>query len=270
MKISGCDNPKRVGDVIFIHGLMGHPWDTWQSGKGEKDNFWPAWLGEELPELGIWSLGYEIEPLAWQGDTLPLVERAINILALFDAYNIGDRPLMFITHSMGGLLAKQMLHHAFDFGTARWQAIVQQTQGIVYLSTPHSGTDLTSWVQYIGTLVGNSINFPELESTHSQLRELNLLYRHHQYLSKIPVEVYCETQKTGDILVVNETIADPGIPGVQPIAIDENHISICRPAAKDSLVYKRVKQFIEQQLQINSQPQLLETIPTNHISTTFH
>jgi hypothetical protein len=30
------------------------------------------------------------------------------------------------------------------------------------------------------------------------------------------------------VLVVNETSADPGLPGVVPIPLDETHISICK------------------------------------------
>jgi len=270
MKISGCDNPNRVGDVIFIHGLMGHPYDTWHRGKGDNEDFWPAWLGEELPELGIWSLGYEIEPLACKGNSMPLVERATSILTLLDAYDVGDRPLIFITHSMGGLLLKQMLHHAYDFGSQRWKAIVEQTQGIVYLSTPHSNVDFTNWMNYIGSLLGNAVNIEELESNHLQLRELNSLYRHHPHLSKIPIEVYCEQLHTYGILIVSETSADPGISGVKPIPLDENHISISRPASKESLLYLRVKRFIRQQIALDSKPLLLETTNTDQRSDRFY
>jgi len=257
-KISGCDNPARVGDIIFIHGLMGHPRETWQHTQGDNNDFWPAWLGEELPNLGIWSLGYEVEPFAWKGNTMPLVDRATNILALLDTYDIGDRPLIFITHSMGGLLVKQMLRHACDFGSARWKAIVEQTTGIVYLSTPHSGADLANWVKYIGGIVGSSVSVKELEAQHPRLRELNLLYRNHERLSKIPIEVYCEKLKTYGILVVNETSADPGISGVIPIPMDEDHISICRPKSKESFLYLRVKRFIREQIKTPLQPLLPE------------
>jgi hypothetical protein len=47
------------------------------------------------------------------------------------------------------------------------------------------------------------------------------------------------------ILVVNETTADPGIVGVIPIPVDENHVSICKPASKDSQIYRRVKRLVE-------------------------
>jgi len=66
IEISGCDNPSRQGDVIFVHGLGGTARGTWHpQEKQDDDNFWCAWLGEDLPDVGIWSLGYEVEPFRW-------------------------------------------------------------------------------------------------------------------------------------------------------------------------------------------------------------
>ncbi|WP_265278111.1 esterase/lipase family protein [Nostoc sp. KVJ3] len=249
LKISGCDNLSRIGDVIFVHGLGGNPRGTWHpQGKGNDDNFWPSWLGSDFPDLGIWSLGYDVEPFKWKGSTMPLVDRATNSLAILDSYDIGSRPLLFITHSMGGLLVKQMLRHALDFGDPKWKKIVEQTKGIVFLSTPHSGSDLANWVKYIGGFLLPSISVEELEAHHARLRELNNVYRNHDILSQISIEVYCEKLKTSGIMVVNETSADPGIKNVIPIPVDCDHLSICRPNSSDDLIYRRVKRFITERL----------------------
>ena len=244
--ILGCTNVNRSGDVIFIHGLGGNARSTWHPKEMQDDNeFWPVWLGLERPDLGIWSLGYEVEPFAWKGSTMPLVDRATNTLALMEIDDIGKRPVLFITHSMGGLLVKQMLRHAHDFGLQQWKAIVEQTRGIVFLSTPHSGSDIANWVRYISKLLQATVSVEELEANHSRLRELNLLYRNHENLKNIKMQVYCEKRQISGIMVVDETSADPGIPGVIPIPMDEDHISICRPQSKESLIYRRTKRFIE-------------------------
>lgn len=248
-KVSNCDNPGCRGDVIFMHGLGGDALGTWHP-RGEKDSedSWLYWLSQDIPDVAIWSLGYEAEPFAWRGSTMPLVDRAINTLALLDADAIGTRPLIFITHSLGGLLVKQMLRHAMDFSELRWRAMVEQTKGIVFLSTPHSGSDLANWVKYIGSILGTTVSVDELAAHHSRLRELNILYRNHEKLSQIPMQIYYEKKKTQGVLVVNETSADPGIKGVIPIPMDDNHLSICRPHSRESLIYKLVKRFISDYL----------------------
>jgi predicted alpha/beta hydrolase family esterase len=244
-RISKCDNFVCKGEVIFVHGLGGDAFGTWHPrGKQDSQDSWLFWLSQDMPDIQIWSLEYEAEPFAWRGNTMPLVDRATNTLALLDIDDIGERPLVFITHSLGGLLVKQMLRHAIDFGEPRWKAIAEQTKGIVFLSTPHSGSDLANWVNYIGGVLRTTVNVDELEAHHSRLRELNILYRNHEKLSQIPMQVYCEKKKTKGVLVVNETSADPGIKGVTPIPMDEDHLSICRPSSRENQVYRRIKRFI--------------------------
>lgn len=247
IEIAGCDNPDRWGDVIFVHGLGGHARGTWHpQEKHDDNNFWPAWLGEDLKNVGIWSLGYEVEPFRWKGNSMPLADRATNILDLLDSYGIGDRPMIFITHSLGGLLVKQMLRNARDYG--KWSAIASQTKGIVFLSTPHSGSDMASWIKHIGGILRTTVSVEELEAHHSRLRELNLLYRNDEQFSQVPMLIYCETRPTGPILVVNQTSADPGIKGVIPVPMDFDHISICKVADKNSQIYRQIQRFIEKNL----------------------
>ena len=244
IEISGCRNPQRIGDVIFVHGLGGSARSTWHPQEKDNDNnFWPAWLGEDLLDVGIWSLGYEVEPFRWKGNSMPLADRATNILDLLDSYGIGARSLIFITHSLGGLLVKQMLRNARDFG--KWQAITFQTKGIVFLSTPHSGSDMASWINHIGGILQTTVSVEELEAHHSRLRELILLYRNDVQFSQIPMLVYYEGRPTKGIVVVNQTSADPGIKGVIPVQMDLDHISICKVRDKHSQIYRQVKRFVK-------------------------
>lgn len=265
IEIAACNNPSRQGDVIFVHGLGGTARGTWHpQEKQDDDNFWCAWLGEDLSDVGIWSLGYEVEPFRWKGNSMPLSDRATNSLDLLDSYEIGDRPIIFITHSMGGLLVKQMLRNARDFG--KWSAIASQTRGIVFLSTPHSGSDMASWIKHIGGILQTTVSVEELEVHHSRLRELNLLYRNDDQFSQIPMLVYCETRPTKGILVVNQTSADPGIKGVIPVPMDFDHISICKVADRKSQIYRQVKRFIKQNLATHSVASRLNNLAKLHSS----
>jgi hypothetical protein len=75
-----------------------------------------------------------------------------------------------------------------------------------------------------------------------------LLYRNDEQFSQIPMLIYCETRPTGQILVVNQSSADPGIKGVIPIPMDFDHISICKVADTKSQIYRQIKRFIEKEL----------------------
>src|SRR5260370_26490555 len=44
-----------TADLIFIHGLNGHPSITWTDRSGE---FWLPWLGKHLPDVRVWTYGY--------------------------------------------------------------------------------------------------------------------------------------------------------------------------------------------------------------------
>lgn len=73
--------------------------------------------------MGVWSLGYEnaafkprmlslLRFAFGRGFAMPLLDRARSVLLRFDVDGIGNKPLVFITHSMGGLLVKQLLRTA--------------------------------------------------------------------------------------------------------------------------------------------------------------
>jgi hypothetical protein len=76
------------------------------------------------------------------------------------------------------------------------------------------------------------------------LRELNMWFRNCPLTQAMRIQAYCEKQPCGGLLVVNESSADPGLPGVVAIPLDENHISICKPESRERLVYSRVKRFV--------------------------
>jgi pimeloyl-ACP methyl ester carboxylesterase len=246
--VANTDDAGRVGDVVFVHGLGGNPRAYWMADKDKPETFWPAWIGEDVPGVGVWSLGYDAAKFAWQGDPLWLVDRAKNALQRLDLKRIGARPVVFIGHSMGGLLIKRMIRHGLDLGNARWKAIADQTKGICFIATPHSGSDLANYVKFLARfLATNAVE--DLKANDPRLLELNEWYRHHAF-TRFTTEVYCETRVTGwnklGVVVVDRGSADPGIPGVVPIPLEEDHLSICKPVSRESLLYEGVLRLVKE------------------------
>ncbi|WP_293094091.1 hypothetical protein [Moorena sp. SIO3I6] len=245
IKISSHQDSFAKADVVFVHGLGGNAISTWHPKEKRDDyDFWPVWLGNDKLGLNIWSFGYNAEGTNWKSNSsMPLFDQASNLLDWLNIHDLGKRPLVFITHSMGGLLVKKMLNSALTF---QKQAILEQTTGIVFLATPHTGANLANLIDNIGVLTRTTVTVEELKAHHPQLRELNEWYREHVRSLGIATKVYYETQPFKGILVVDPDSANPGIEKVKPVAIAKNHIDLCKPESQDSQVYLGVKKFIKE------------------------
>ncbi|MEP7012421.1 MAG: tetratricopeptide repeat protein [Acidobacteriota bacterium] len=243
--ISGCVNTERKADVIFVHGLGGDAFSTWRHGK-DASSSWPHWLGKEFPEIGVWSLGYAASPTRWarvfgclserQGDaghSMSLPDRAGQVLDLMVQRGLGERPMMFTCHSLGGLLAKQILRKAVDSKDARRQQVARNTRAVLFLATPHSGATLASLANAFRTVFRATVSLEDLRAHDAHLRDLFDWYRNHAEDLQIETVTYYEQRNVGGVLsIVNPTSAHPGV-GADPVGLDENHLSIAKPRDPD-------------------------------------
>lgn len=229
-------------DVVFVHGLDGDPDRTWR--RGRHGPFWPDWLAEDHPTARVLSLGYDASSSAWRGHGLPLIDRATNVIATLLADDVGRRPVLFITHSLGGLLVKQLLRTVKDSRTDHWRCLSSQTVGIVFLSTPHYGSEVASWAHYLKYLYRSTPTSLELRYGSSQLRDLNNWFRDNVKELGIEVLSLFETRKTRCVRVIGPT-NEVGLPNERPIPVDENHVRICKPRSRDDDAYKFVRSFVQ-------------------------
>src|SRR5215470_358682 len=111
IKITDWDGGVRI-NVVFVHGLGGHAYDTWRR-NGDDKTFWPVWLARDIPGLAVWTLVYEAPPTNWFGTSMALQDRAKNVLeCLLGQPELRGRPLVFVCHSLGGLVVKQVIRAA--------------------------------------------------------------------------------------------------------------------------------------------------------------
>jgi hypothetical protein len=238
--VSGGDQTGRTGDIIFIHGLDGDARLSWTT-PTTPDGFWPAWLGAELHDFRIWSVAYDVKSSSWAGYSKALVDWAPNLLDLLAGKRIGERPVIFIVHSFGGLVVKQMLREAVHSPNASWRDIAAQTRGVVFLATPHTGSRLANWVRWV-PLYFRTVTVKELEEHNPQLRELGAWFRDFHFRSGMKVLVYTETRKVWRFLIVPD--GDPQLVGVPAVPLDDDHISVTKPKSARSELYRGGRGFI--------------------------
>jgi protein SERAC1 len=142
-----------------------------------------------------------------------------------------------VCHSLGGILAKEMLRTSNECADDGWKLIAEQTRLAVFMATPHTGASLASAVKLIA---------PRLASTHvdllsndsGYLTSLNQSYRDLANGAGIATVSYYEKFKTGDVaIVVSPESSDPGVGATRPVAVDADHLSICKPAGRSDLIY---------------------------------
>lgn len=233
-------NPERIGDVVFVHGLNGKLRETWSS----KNGFWPEWLAEDCLNIDVWSFGYQASATGGPGAAMALLDRANTLLAILKNAGLGTKPVCFITHSMGGLLVKKMLRNANDLHGGEFRSFTQFTRGIIFLATPHMGSDLAKLAKYFSFFLRTTVAVDELQPAADSLLELDYWYSEHAQLLNIKTQAYFESRPTPLGFVVDKKSANPHVPGVVPFGLDGDHFSICKPLSKQSLVYGRTKLFV--------------------------
>ena len=246
-KIAEARGEKRA-NAIFFHGLDGDARTTWQADKQDKATFWPAWLAEDIEGLSVYSVGYEAPVSNWQGSAMELSDRAANVLnLLLVKADLGTGEVILAGHSLGGLVIKQLLRKAADAATDRAEALsfIDRVRKVAFLATPHVGADMAGWGDRLRVFIRPSSATRSLIRNDSHLRDLNLWYRRWARERKIDHLILTETKTTAMFgMIVKPDSSDPGL-ATDPVPIDSDHITIIKPANRESEIYQLVRDFIE-------------------------
>ncbi|XP_050805561.1 protein SERAC1 isoform X6 [Gopherus flavomarginatus] len=169
-------------DVLFIHGLLGAAFKTWRQqdinqpldakafeGEEVYSECWPkTWLASDCPSLRIVSVEYDTHLSDWktkcpiEDHRKSIAYRSNELLNKLRAAGVGDRPLVWVSHSMGGLLVKKMLVDASK--NPEMDKIVNNTRGIIFYSVPHHGSQLAEYSMNARYLLFPSVEVKELST----------------------------------------------------------------------------------------------------------
>lgn len=174
-------------DVCFIHGLSGNREKTWRA--HGHDEPWPkTLLPSKLARARILTYGYDAYVVAKSGPASAnrLIDHATNLLndlttdrALSGA---SSRPLIFVVHSLGGLVCKAAILRSRNNPDHHLRGIFEHTKGIVFMGTPHRGSWMADWAKMPASALGL------IKST--SLTLLDLLQRDSQLLESIQVDFW--------------------------------------------------------------------------------
>lgn len=234
-----CDNP--MMNIIFVHGLSGDPYDTWRN--ESTDVYWPNLLGEDYDNISVYSFEYPTNLFNIGPDKkLDMFEIASIALEKFVINNIENKPIVFIAHSLGGILVKLILRNASESNDEKYKNIVSSTKLVMFIGTPHKGIEFLNFKK-IFDFGSNQIK--TLENKFGFLNNLNDFYRNLTLQQKnLATRAYYEKHTYKKIIVVNRESADPGIT-TTPVPVNKNHKDICKPSDQNDFVYESTKRHIQ-------------------------
>ncbi|KAF8465963.1 hypothetical protein BDZ91DRAFT_794532 [Kalaharituber pfeilii] len=255
-----------VFDIVAVHGLNGDAYRTWTwkaIKKNESDILWLRdLLPNEIQDARIFTYGYDSMPAAVAGSasTKFIHQHAETFLQDLHAHRKGEevyRPIIFIAHSLGGILVKQALINSSNCHVGHnehLRSIVNSTYGIIFMGTPHSGSDLASWGRFAESIISHIFpkvfldTNPHLINTLGRnseiLQQITESFKSIQHQQMLRIFYFWEELKTKlpngrmEMVVEYSSAVPDTTPNVQSYGIHGDHTSISRFQNEESPGYE--------------------------------
>ncbi|KIX08072.1 uncharacterized protein Z518_02727 [Rhinocladiella mackenziei CBS 650.93] len=163
--------------------------------------------------------------------------------------NASDRPIIFVAHSLGGLVCKEAILLSRNNPEMRLKKIFDRIKGVIFMGTPHTGNWMADWAKLPASALGI------LKSTNTTL--LKILETDDQLIESIQVgflamirdlrennrrlEVTCFFEEL-PLPVVGKGVSKESatFAGYNPISIHANHRDMVRFASAEETGFQRV------------------------------
>lgn len=226
---------------------------------GQYSQCWARdWLPEDFPNVRVLGVNYTTSLSQWfpkcpnQNMRAKMADRSSEYMHMLHQVGVGQRPIIWVTHSMGGLLVKRMLIAAYESEDKDLHNIFQRTKGIIFFSCPHLGSEVADLKMPTEMLFWPSLEVQELRYRSAALVDLHLRFLQLLEVSPMSILSFTETKSTNVTAVkwpvkfVQPHSADPGVGEFFEIPLD--HIDICKPVGRHSFLYRKVIEFINEAL----------------------
>ncbi|KAJ5794517.1 alpha/beta-hydrolase [Penicillium paradoxum] len=247
------DSPEAVVDICFVHGLTGNRQTTWTlDGQSEP---WPqTLLPSRIPHARILSYGYDAYVVrSTVTSSNKLIDHATNLLndlvSNRAASNALSRPVIFVAHSLGGLVCKKAILLSRNNPDSHLRDIFQSTKGIIFMGTPHKGSWIADWAKIPARSLGI------VKSTNTSL--LAVLETETQLLESLQVEFWGmvrELRESGRFLEVTSFFEELPLPivglvvrkdsatldGYNSISMHANHRDMVKFGSEQENGYQRL------------------------------
>lgn len=150
----GTEQPGTDVDLIAIHGLGGHPSETWTSGQ---KNWLRDFLPFDISALRVLTFGYN-SIMAFNGfrpgsSTTEVAQILVDAIARLRKSHREpkSRKIIFVCHSLGGLILKQAVLLSGGLGSK--STFTDSILGVIFLSTPNRSNQVGYWRNFVNNII---------------------------------------------------------------------------------------------------------------------
>ncbi|KAI1377925.1 hypothetical protein F4677DRAFT_443844 [Hypoxylon crocopeplum] len=256
-------HPDAKVDIVLVHGLNGDPQKTWTAKNGA---FWPTdLLPTSLREAraNVLVYGYNADVYSKKHGSNPsdnfIYMHAQTLVTSLTHYRKDElsshNPIIWVCHSLGGILVKRALLYSNDLRASQhedYRSIYVSTYGIVFLGTPHTGSDMATWgttLQAMSDAVvprtffqSESVLLRTLKRDNETLQNINshFLDIYQRFKILMAHENHKTDLKGTKMLIVGANSASPQLPGVTYYAIEATHSGMCKFESRNAPGYRTV------------------------------
>lgn len=180
------DCPNATVDICFVHGLTGDRISTWTA-QGQSDPWPKTLLPSKLSTARILTYGYDAYVVRGSvAGSNRLIDHATSLVYDLttdrDLHNAASRPIIFVAHSLGGLVCKRAILGSRNNPDPHLRNIFNCTKGVIFMGTPHKGSWMADWAKISASTLGL------VKSTNKSL--LEILRTDNQLLEAIQVDFW--------------------------------------------------------------------------------
>ncbi|KAK3900046.1 hypothetical protein C8A05DRAFT_17604 [Staphylotrichum tortipilum] len=225
-------------DLVLIHGLNGDYLKTWTH--TTTNVCWPKdLLPIVFPHIRVLSLAYDAD-IYGNTSVTGIRENAQTLLArLRDVRELRHhgRSIVFVAHSLGGIILKQALSIARS--DRRYQHLFSATRGFLLYAIPHFGADQSSWLSMAKSFAPVTRRRFSWKGRHSELvdsltrnspdianlcEDFRFLARRFAIVSFYENRMWPGTRAP----IVDKTSALLFLEHEEPVPLDADHMNLCR------------------------------------------
>lgn len=129
--------------------------------------------------------------MVWRGRST-YEDRAVSLAHKFTTRDLGSRPIVFVTHSMGGLMVKEIVVRSLTSPDPEWKRLVNQIRGIVFCGTPHRGSAAALMARNPSVVLRTQHHIRDMARGERHLDRLHTRFVEWHRQSEVKVEAYAE------------------------------------------------------------------------------